>query len=33
MIRYLFGAEHGAYRLRRRGDGWEVEKLGISVVS
>lgn len=27
------GAEHGAYRLRRRGDGWEIEKLGLSVVS
>lgn len=27
------GAEHGAYRLRRKGDGWEIEKLGLSVVS
>ena len=27
------GAEHGAYRLRSKGDGWEIEKLGLSVVS
>jgi hypothetical protein len=27
------GAEHGAYRLRRKNDGWEIEKLGLSVVS
>jgi len=27
------GAEHGSYRLRRKGDGWQIEKLGLSVVS
>ena len=27
------GAEHEAYRLRRKGEGWEIEKLGLSVVS
>ncbi|WP_417322369.1 hypothetical protein [Erythrobacter aureus] len=27
------GAEHGAYRLRRKGDGWQIEKLGLGVIS
>jgi len=27
------GAEHGSYRLRRKRDGWQIEKLGLSVVS
>lgn len=27
------GAEHGAYRLRSKGGGWEIEKLGASIVS
>ncbi|WP_156521643.1 hypothetical protein [Croceicoccus pelagius] len=27
------GAEHGSYRLRRKGDGWQIETLGLSVVS
>ena len=27
------GAQANAYRLRRKGDGWEVEKLGIGVIS
>ena len=27
------GAEHGSYRLRRKGGGYEIEKLGVSVIS
>ena len=27
------GAQSQAYRLRRKGDGWEIQKLGIGVIS
>lgn len=27
------GAEHNAYRLRPKGDGWQVERLGIGTIS
>ena len=27
------GAEHNAYRLRPKGDGWQIERLGFGVIS
>ena len=32
-VRANLGAEANAYRLRRKGDGWEIERLGIGVIS